>query len=198
MAGSGPGSAPGSSSGSRPIIKAFPLSNAARDLVGRLAASVKYDQEATGQNILLAAKAMGEAKNWSAVSVSRESWAQLFSLRAQLMAESDELIPVVSAINPAALYMSENAMVVQFVKGLTTIKSFLTMEDDCGLVIPLSSPPSDGSTQVTVADYATGSILELDISMISEGAAFVVPGTASMGITSADPLVCVIFCLAGG
>ena len=90
--------------------------------------------------------------------------------------------------------MSENAMVVQFNKGSAQLKNFLTMEDDCGLVIPISVVPR--SVKVTAWDRSRAS--EAITLPMSSGKSFVMSGRTTLSVNSFDPLVCVIFCLAAG
>jgi hypothetical protein len=104
------------------------------------------------------------------------------------------LIPVVSAVNPAALYLSENAMTVQFNKGSTPIKNFLTMEEDCGLVIPLSFP-----TPSEVFVWEEGRAAEQKFHLaLQTNKAYVMNGKTVMHVVNSEPVVCVIFCLAMG
>jgi hypothetical protein len=78
---------------SRSFVKPFPLGEKTKSLAATLAESVKYDQDFSGQSILLAAKALAESKNWSMVAISSESWAKVFELRSQVMRESDDVSP---------------------------------------------------------------------------------------------------------
>lgn len=56
-----------------------------------------------------------------------------------------ELIPVVTSTNPSALYLYGKG-VIQLYAGVASLKRFLTMEHDCGLLIPrLLSPARRGS-----------------------------------------------------
>lgn len=96
-------------------------------------------------------------------------------------------------MNPAALYLYEKAMVIQLHNGVAPLKNFLTMEEDCGLVIPLSV--SD-EMLVTVWDETRGE--EKYRLALSTGKAFVMSGTSVLRVEGDDPLVCVVFCLAAG
>lgn len=120
-------------------------------------------------------------------------WPVLVSARLAKPVRS-QLVPVVTAVNPEALYLSENAMVVQLSNGTTPLKSFLTMEEDCGLLIPLAVP---NSAHVTVWEEGVlgGNVYSLPF---SPDKTFVMTGRSHLRMNSTDPLVCVIFCLARG
>jgi hypothetical protein len=84
-------------------------------------------------------------------------------------------------------------MVIQLHSGLAALKNFLTMEDDCGLMIPLSM--SD-DVLVTAWDETRGDdVYRLEL---STSKAFVISGSSKLWVAGADPLVCVVFCLAAG
>jgi hypothetical protein len=105
-----------------------------------------------------------------------------------------QLIPVVQAVNPNALYMSENAMTIQFGSGITPLKSFLTMEEDCALMIPLSIPES---AHVTVWEEGNPAGDRFTLPLRADKA-WVMTGRTSLRMNNSDPMVCMIFCLAGG
>lgn len=76
-----------------PCIQALYLTEATSRILQELAHLVKADQHESGQAIPLAAKTMIEAKNWSTISVSAESWTKVTSIRTQLMDESLVRLP---------------------------------------------------------------------------------------------------------
>lgn len=80
-----------SASSPLPFIKALYLNEATSAAVHAVSQAVKHDQEESGQSVLLAAKTLGEAKNWSPVLISQESWAKVSALGSQLMSESDSV-----------------------------------------------------------------------------------------------------------
>jgi hypothetical protein len=87
-------------------------------------------------------------------------------------------------------------MVVQLHKGVAPLKSFLTMEEDCGLVVPLSA--SD-DVLVTAWDETRGEeTYRLALEECGRRKAFVVSGTSKLRVVGDEPLVCVMFCLAAG
>jgi hypothetical protein len=116
----------------------------------------------------------------------------------------------VTSINPSALYLYENAMVIQLHAGVAPLKNFLTMEHDCGLLIPLSPVPAaapapmeeddddddDQNLVVTAWDEMRGE--ETYRLALAEGKAFVISGTAKLRVQGRKPLVAVVFCLASG
>ncbi|KAH8908030.1 hypothetical protein BR93DRAFT_927057 [Coniochaeta sp. PMI_546] len=74
-----------------PCIRALHLDDTTSSAVLDVAQSVKHDQEASGQHVLLAAKTLAEAKTWSSVLVSSSAWAKVAALRAQLITESESV-----------------------------------------------------------------------------------------------------------
>ncbi|KAJ9133931.1 hypothetical protein NKR19_g8866 [Coniochaeta hoffmannii] len=199
-----------------PCIRALHLNAASAAAVLDVAAAVKHDQETSGQQAILALRALGEAKTWSEVALSAPSWAKVSALRTQLISESDSLIPIVTLINPRALYLYEKAMVVQLNAGVAPLKSFLTMDQDVGLLIPLS-PASSAATKsksesldedededededlllVTAWDETRGEE-RYRLALAAGRKAFVVSGTAMLRVEGREPLVAVVFCLASG
>jgi hypothetical protein len=96
-------------------------------------------------------------------------------------------------VNPAALYLYDKALVVQLHEGVAPLKNFLTMEEDCGLMVPLSITDD---MLVTAWDETRGNeAYRLALSMRK---AFVMSGSSKLRIAGDDPLVCVVFCLAAG
>lgn len=104
-----------------------------------------------------------------------------------------KLIPIVTSINPLALYLYEQAMIVQLHRGVAPLKDFLTTQDDCGLLMPLSA-----SDDVLVAAWDETRGGETYRLALSPRKAFVLSGTSKIRVASDEPLVCVVFCLAAG
>ncbi|KAB5562799.1 hypothetical protein GE09DRAFT_1284819 [Coniochaeta sp. 2T2.1] len=189
-----------------PCIRALHLNPPTASAVLALSEAVKYDQEASGQHLILAAKLLGESKPWSSLVISSESWAKVSALRTALISDSDSLIPVLTQVNPTALYLYEKAMVVQLHAGVALLRNFLTMEQDCGLVIPLYSYVSEedgegSSLLVTAWDETRGGeeenvVYRLELSIGRK--AFVMAGTSKLRVEGPEPLVAVVFCLAAG
>ncbi|OIW31173.1 hypothetical protein CONLIGDRAFT_303042 [Coniochaeta ligniaria NRRL 30616] len=176
-----------------PCIRALHLNTTTCTAVLDLARAVKHDQEDSGQHVLLAAQTLAEAKTWSPILLSSSAWAKAAALRTQLISESDALIATVSAVNPSALYLYEKALVVQLHAGVAALKSFLTMERDCGLVIPLFE---GNDLLVTAWDETRGD--DVYRLQLADGKAFVMSGSSKLRVSGGDPLVAVVFCLAAG
>ncbi|KAB5560275.1 hypothetical protein GE09DRAFT_1057892 [Coniochaeta sp. 2T2.1] len=210
-----------------PCIRALHLNPPTASAVLSVSEAVKHDQEASGQHLILAAKTLGESKTWSSLVISSESWAKVSALRTALIGDSDsvtpttpnflppssspqltpvmQLIPVLTQVNPTALYLYEKAMVVQLHAGVAPLRNFLPMEQDCGLVIPLYSYVSEeeaeeGSLLVTAWDETRDGkedvVYRLELSIGRK--AFVMAGTSKLRVEGPEPLVAVVFCLAAG
>ena len=102
-------------------------------------------------------------------------------------------------------------MVVQLNAGVAPLKSFLTMEHDVGLLIPLSPASSAGATESASLDEEddedsllvtawdeTRSQDRYRLALVAGKKAFVVAGTAMLRVEGREPLVAVVFCLASG
>ena len=103
-------------------------------------------------------------------------------------------------------------MVVQLNAGVAPLKSFLTMDQDVGLLIPLP-PASSAATKskseslddeededlllVTAWDETRGEE-RYRLALAAGRKAFVVSGTAMLRVEGREPLVAVVFCLASG
>jgi hypothetical protein len=74
-----------------PCIRAFYLNAASSAAVLEVARAVKYDQEASGQHLILAVKTLAEARIWSPIAISSSSWEKVSALRTQLISESDSV-----------------------------------------------------------------------------------------------------------
>jgi len=90
-----------------PCIRALHLNAASAAAVLDVAAAVKHDQETSGQQAILALRALGEAKTWSEVALSAPSWAKVSALRTQLISESDSVRHTRPSLPPFSTALDE-------------------------------------------------------------------------------------------
>jgi hypothetical protein len=182
-------------------LASFPLSPQTDALVAQLAARVKTDQEESGQTVLLEAKSMAESKNWSK-SIVKDDVKEV-SLDHVVMQHPktdpgprSKLLGAVAKTDPETLYLSQSATVIQFCKGLSPIQSFVTMPEDCALLIPLHVP---GDVDAFMRELGGGGVMVLPLRREPAGTqinGYVIRGSCTLMMATEASMVCVVFCLA--